>query len=86
MGNNISLMGFTFFVKSNIGKYIPYRVDETAIKVVGREETGEEKPCLGIMIPGDKEHEPVMIDVMEGFHKLQEGIPAEDVMKELASI
>ena len=36
MGNNISLMGFTFFVKSNIGKYIPYRVDETAIKVVGR--------------------------------------------------
>lgn len=86
MANKLPLMGFVYYVKTNIAKHLPYPVDTKELKVVNQHDVGEEKPFVGLTIPGDAEHEPAMINLIEGYNRVLAGTPIETVMRELAEV
>lgn len=86
MGNKLPLMGFVYYVRTNIAKYLPYPVEAEDLKVVNQHDVGEETPYVGLTIPGNEEHEPVMVDLLEGYKKVLSGTSLEAVMREFAAI
>ncbi len=84
MANKIPLMGFVFFVRSNMAKYLPYPVVATDLKVVNQHDIGEDRPFLGLALPGDADHEPAMLNLLDGYERVNSGVPIETVMREYA--
>lgn len=82
----LPLMGFVYYVRTNIAKYLPYPVETKELKVVNQHDVGEEQPFLGLVLPGDGQHEAAMINLLEGYEKVVFGTPVETVMRQFAEV
>ena len=86
MTENVSLMAFALYVRSNFAKFLPYEVNTEDLRLVNQKEVGGEEPFLGLVAPGNEDHEPVMVDLLEGYNKVLSGTSLETVMREFAAI